>query len=313
MEVEDLSVADVEHRKSAIQFHEDYIKEHEGHEEMHFTMVLIFLLSIFCGQFILVCWRARHSRSYQATTLLFIWLIPLYYCIKLLLWRMFICWSIFSIISIYILSRAYTKPLQPTTPRLVYRWFLLVHHATLTLGVLGYAIILMLFLVAPTLNKNYLDVITETGVLLIFYGLYYGLLGRDLAEYCVDNMSATFKFSKECSESEDNVIDDLQCYVCNQSLIPSPHLSNTFAETILRLSCGHKFHDFCIRGWCIVGKKHVCPFCRERVNLIELLQQPWQKPNILFGQLLDVLRYFIAWFPVVLLVSQLSYHLLGLS
>lgn len=30
------------------------------------------------------------------------------------------------------------------------------------------------------------------------------------------------------------------------------------------LSCGHHFHEFCIRGWCIVGKKDVCPVCKER-------------------------------------------------
>ena len=68
-----------------------------------------------------------------------------------------------------------------------------MHQVTLTLGVLGYSLILMLFLAAPALAKHSLDMVTETGVLLLFYGLYYGLLGRDLAEYCVDNMSATFK------------------------------------------------------------------------------------------------------------------------
>ena len=61
------------------------------------------------------------------------------------------------------------------------------------MGVVGYSIILSLFLLAPGINKSYLDTITEAGVLLIFYGLYYGLLGRDLAEYSVDHMSATFK------------------------------------------------------------------------------------------------------------------------
>ena len=76
--------------------------------------------------------------------------------------------------------------------RLVYRWFLLVHQVSLMLGLLGYSIILMLFLSLGN-NRGWIDTITETGVLFVFYGLYYGLLGRDLAEYCVDNMSSTFK------------------------------------------------------------------------------------------------------------------------
>ena len=50
----------------------------------------------------------------------------------------------------------------------------------------------------------------------------------------------SIQFSKECSESEDSVIDELQCYVCNQSLVPSAQSTNRFAETIMRLSCGHK-------------------------------------------------------------------------
>lgn len=32
---------------------------------MHLTMIVIFMLSVICGQFIIVCWKARHSRSYQ--------------------------------------------------------------------------------------------------------------------------------------------------------------------------------------------------------------------------------------------------------
>ena len=34
------------------------------------------------------------------------------------------------------------------------------------------------------------DVILETGVTLVFYGVYYGVMGRDCAEVCVDYMSA---------------------------------------------------------------------------------------------------------------------------
>ena len=55
------------YRKSAIRSREDYIKEHQGHEEMHLTMVIIFLVAVFCGQLFLVCWKTRHSRSYQAS------------------------------------------------------------------------------------------------------------------------------------------------------------------------------------------------------------------------------------------------------
>jgi hypothetical protein len=27
----------------------------------------------------------------------------------------------------------------------------------------------------------------------------------------------------------------------------------------------HLFHEFCIRGWTMIGKKDVCPYCSEKV------------------------------------------------
>ena len=52
--------------------------------------------------------------------------------------------------------------------------------------------------------------------------------------------SLPLQFAKECSESEDSAVDDLQCYVCNQPLIPPAHSANRSAEAIMRISCGHK-------------------------------------------------------------------------
>ena len=38
-------------------------------------------------------------------------------------------------------------------------------------------------------------------------------------------------------------------------------------ENTFQLTCGHEFHEFCVRGWCIVGKKQTCPWCHEKVDL----------------------------------------------
>ena len=37
-----------------------------------------------------------------------------------------------------------------------------------------------------------------------------------------------------------------------------------------------RFHEFCIRGWCIVGKKQTCPYCKEKVDLKRLFPNPWE-------------------------------------
>ena len=82
------------------------------------------------------------------------------------------------------------KPLHGSTPRLVYKWFYFLHQISCGLGIIGYSIIMatfmgvnMIFGVLPT---KWMD----CGVLLLFYGLYYGVLGRDLAEIAADSMAA---------------------------------------------------------------------------------------------------------------------------
>lgn len=45
-----------------------------------------------------------------------------------------------------------------------------------------------------------------------------------------------------------------------------------------------RFHEFCIRGWCIVGKKQTCPYCKEKVDLKRMFSNPYP----LFGFLVGV-------------------------
>lgn len=74
-----------------------------------------------------------------------------------------------------------------------------------------------------------------------------------------------------------------------------------------------RFHEFCLRGWCIVGKKEVCPYCKERFSMKTVYQNPWDRPHVLLGQYLDVLRYMLAWQPLILYSDQIIYNVLGLS
>jgi hypothetical protein len=52
-------------------------------------------------------------------------------------------------------------------------------------------------------------------------------------------------------------------------------------EPCVQLSCKHCFHNLCIRGWTVVGKKDVCPVCNEKVDLRELYSdRPWETRNL---------------------------------
>lgn len=70
---------------------------------------------------------------------------------------------------------------------------------------------------------------------------------------------------------------------------------------------------FCIRGWLIIGKKQTCPYCKEKVDLKKLFSNPWEKPHLLYGQLLDWIRYLIAWQPLILFFVQGVNYVLGLE
>lgn len=73
------------------------------------------------------------------------------------------------------------------------------------------------------------------------------------------------------------------------------------------------FHEFCIRGWCIVGKKQTCPYCKEKVDLKRMISNPWERTHFLYGQILDWLRYLVAWQPVVIGIVQGINYSLGLE
>lgn len=64
------------------------------------------------------------------------------------------------------------------------------------------------------------------------------------------------------------------CAVCGNELLVSEKESGVIEDTY-KLSCHHVFHEFCIRGWCIIGKKQTCPYCKEKVDLKRLFSNPW--------------------------------------
>jgi RING finger protein 121/175 len=79
------------------------------------------------------------------------------------------------------------------------------------------------------------------------------------------------------------------------------------------LDFSFRFHEFCIRGWCIVGKKQTCPYCKEKVDLKKTFCNPWERPHVLYGQLLDWIRWLVAWQPLILFLVQGINWVLGLE
>uniref|UniRef100_A0A8C0AND8 Ring finger protein 121 n=1 Tax=Buteo japonicus TaxID=224669 RepID=A0A8C0AND8_9AVES len=107
-------------------------------------------------------------------------------------------------------------------------------------------------------------------------------------------------------------LSDSVCAVCGQQIFVDVN-EEGIIENTYRLSCNHVFHEFCIRGWCIVGKKQTCPYCKEKVDLKRMFSNPWERPHVMYGQLLDWLRYLVAWQPVIIGLVQGINYILGLE
>lgn len=247
-------------------------EKHRGHEAMHAEMILILFAAALIAQVVLVMWKLQHKKSYHVITLFGMWVIPLYISVRAEFWRMISVWTLFSVITLFVTFKATRRKISPSTPRLVYRWFLFTHQATYIVGVIGYVMMVTLLSGLVYAFPSIAEFVIELSASLIFYGMYFGVLGRDFAELCVDYMAASMKYttggvkdSLPSTELTWNV-----CAVCEREIITD----GSSVERTYRLTCDHLFHEFCIRGWCIVGKKQTCPYCNEKVDLKRMFMNP---------------------------------------
>lgn len=74
--------------------------------------------------------------------------------------------------------------------RLVYKWFYFIYKLSYALGIIGYILVLFTFFGLNIILNVKPHVWMDWGMLFLFYGLYFGVLGRDVAEICADTMAS---------------------------------------------------------------------------------------------------------------------------
>ena len=276
---------------------------HEDHESYHSLLLLILFVLMIGLQVGLFMWRKHRPMAFIRVTLVFLWLIPFCFSLYLLFYKFLLFWALFSLVTAYILRRSTEGPLQPSTPKLIWRFFLATYRLCMALSLAGYVFIILEFLGVGAF-LGIAGSLGQWGTTMIFYGLYFGVLWRDIAEICADRLASSLFFNSDLPAL---TITRNSCSLCRQELGDG----STRIEKSYTLTCHHQFHESCIRGWTIVGKKDVCPCCKEKVDLKAMFPggNPWARRSVLWAHLLDAIRYLIVWNPLIMVFLQLFLYI----
>jgi len=288
--------------------HQQLHEQHKGHEEMHAKMVLVMFGTLFAGQILLFMWRKKHPRSYNLATLTGMLFIPICYSIYFGFYRFIFIWVIYSLITGIVCRKASRRPLDRWTPRVVYGYFLKVFKLTYGVGIAGYTFFVLAFFGFPTMFLISPETWLDFAILLLFYGVYFGVITKDIADMCTDRMASTIGYFSEDGMPMKH-LDKTTCGICGELNVGTDE--NGQPEKQHKLPCGHIFHEFCIRGWVIVGKKQTCPACKEKVDLKQFSSTPWERVYIMYSGFLDWCRFMVCWMPIIMGIVQGINHVLG--
>ncbi|XP_003381796.1 putative SPRY domain protein [Trichinella spiralis] len=197
--------------------HARFLLKHMGHEDKHMLIVCIAFFGVMIAQYLLFEWKKRYSKSYTRFTLFSMWIIPFALSLWRGFWRFIVSWLAFTSMTFFITSKAMQKHISGSTPRLVYKWFLFIHKLCSFLGFFGYVVtVLTLFGIGIFLSMKF-DDLFNFGILCLFYGIYYGVLNRDLAAICSNTMAAHIGYYSDEGLPKRTLESDM-CAVCGNKI-----------------------------------------------------------------------------------------------
>ncbi|KAJ3110483.1 hypothetical protein HDU96_006535 [Phlyctochytrium bullatum] len=288
--------------------------EHSGHEKQHAQMAMILMGGLVAFQFVLLFWKKAHPKSFQLASLVGLWLVPPAIGFSAGNTRYILVWLAFSVANAFVVRKAlFETPMQSSTPKLVYRWYSYVYKGSVAVGGLGYFFVVATFFRLPFAlgaSEQTEMAMFKAGIVMLFYGLYFGTLGRDFVDRLSDRMAIRTGYFSRTGFPKKHLRPNV-CAICGDSTdLGRTHAAGESSK-LHKLACDHTYHEECIRGWTIVGKKDCCPYCKEKVDLKAFSRHAWDTTQILYLNLLDALRYLIVWNPILFLTIHLVFNVLG--
>lgn len=229
--------------------------------------ILLTLIAVF-----IVCqagielWRRKHPFSFDIVSVTCLSIFPFAYFAYhtffahhdepgFTFYRFLIIHTVYSVITVRMLLLSTQRPIQRSTPRLVYTWFLLSFRFSYGAAVVGYLMFMadMLGLSMMLLPASMLP-LSSHGLYLITYGLYYGVVTRDIAALCTTSIASSIGYTqlkKDTITATRECSDDV-CAICDTALTLKPGSTATSSaanaqqqqlnpqpeETVFTLDCG---------------------------------------------------------------------------
>jgi hypothetical protein len=181
--------------------------------------LLILLVVMVGGQMFIFWWKKNHYRVFQNFTLVGLFVFPMIMSAYYHWWRFVILSTLFSSVTGYYVRIATKIPLDVTAPRQVYQWFHRVYVTCLGLGFFGY-FLLMLELTGLRMIMLMHAFLAEVATMSLFYGLYFGVLGRDVAELCSNAMNQSMGYTKKDDDEPQRLLPANICALCGLELNP---------------------------------------------------------------------------------------------
>lgn len=270
---------------------------------------MLLLLPLLFAQFVILWWKKNHPGKYHTCSLVGLWIFPSSIGVYLNNWRFVAFCSVFTMQAGYVLYLTRRRPINADDPQFIYRIFLVVHRLTFGLASLG-AVLLVVssFFALVPLRPNLFYWFLMEGSLFLFYGGYFGVMQNDFVQVVGESVSKIVASQIVITRPEAILLLNA-CGLCGREL-------QEFKERkLFKLGeCGHEFHDECIRGWSVLGKRNVCPVCNETCDTTSILSSsPWMRSSELWREFLDILRMVLVWNPLIFIAATFAIKITGLE
>ncbi|AFN82765.1 hypothetical protein EROM_031430 [Encephalitozoon romaleae SJ-2008] len=221
-------------------------------------------------------WKKINKKTHDICVFLILLLFPPGFFLYIQSYFLPFCWLLFSSFMLLNTLKVVKGSFGKDVMRDIYGVFKTLFIISNLGTFLGQSLTFMFFY----LNPEYLG---YTLSILLFF-LYFGLLSREVIFFLSETMAiSTGFYSKEGVPGKGN--NNSLCMICTRSFDGS--------DRIHTLVCTHSFHEDCIKGWCLLGKKPFCPYCKKKIESSSLPPELWHKTEVWFYPLINTLRSFI--------------------